>query len=86
MPEALADALVNLGKRASRPDMENLVVRLCAWRALNADQLATYLQRTRKHTLDGLITPLLRSGRLAMTLPDQPNHPQQTYRATEGAE
>ncbi len=86
MPEALSDALVNLGKRASRPDMENLVVRLCAWRALNADQLATYLQRTRKHTLDGLITPLLRAGRLAMTLPEQPNHPQQTYRATEGAE
>ncbi len=84
LPPELAEALTRLGKRASRSDMEALVVRLCAWQPLSAEQVATLLQRTRKHALDSVITPLLRAGRLAMTIPEQPNHPQQTYRATEG--
>ena len=34
----------------------------------------------RQYILDAYVTPMVAAGRLEMTIPDQPNHPQQNYR------
>ncbi len=82
LPEALAEEVRTLKQRLPQPQLAALVLRLCANRAFSADDLATLLHRNRNYIQDRLITPLLRQGQIAMTIPDQPNHPQQAYRAT----
>jgi len=81
LPANLENALTALKARMPHPEMEDLVLRLCAWRALSTDELASLLQRNRNYITNHLITPLLRSRKLVMTIPDQPNHPEQKYRA-----
>ena len=61
--------------------MEEIVWQLCTWRALATEDLAALLDRNRNYVTNRLLTPMLRSGRLEMTIPNQPNHPQQQYRA-----
>jgi ATP-dependent DNA helicase RecG len=86
LPPELAERIAALPARAEQTILENLVVRLCAWQPLATDDLAALLYRNRKYVLDRLVTPMLKTGRLAMTIPDQPNHPQQKYRAAERTE
>jgi len=81
LPSDLERALTTLKTRVPQPQMEDLVWRLCAWRAFSTETLAGMLGRSRKYVLDRLITPMLRNGRLRMTIPEQPNHPQQQYEA-----
>ncbi|MFZ5496483.1 MAG: ATP-binding protein [Verrucomicrobiota bacterium] len=81
MPEALVAALHTLKAKVPQPEMQDLVWQLCAWRALSTEELAQFLDRNRNYVTNRLITPMLRAGRLEMTLPDQPNHPDQRYRA-----
>ena len=81
LPSDLADALKNLKKRVPQPEMEEIVWQLCTWRALATEDLAALLDRNRNYVTNRLLTPMLRSGRLEMTIPNQPNHPQQQYRA-----
>ena len=83
MPSDLQDALTTIKARLPQPEMEDMVWRLCAWRAFSTEHLATLLQRNRNYVTNRLITPMLRAGRLAMTIPDQPNHPQQQYRSAD---
>ncbi|MBL9219694.1 MAG: putative DNA binding domain-containing protein [Opitutaceae bacterium] len=81
LPPALEQALTQLKARVAQPEMEDLVWQLSAWKALSTDELATLLGRNRTYVTNRLVTPMLRAGRLAMTIPDQPNHPDQRYRA-----
>lgn len=82
LPPDLERDLSSLKARMPQPAMEDLTWRLCAWRELSTEELAQLLRRNRNYVQDRLITPMLRAGRLAMTMPDQPNHPEQRYRAT----
>jgi ATP-dependent DNA helicase RecG len=81
LPADLQEALTRLKSKVPQPQMEDLVWRLCAWRAFSTESLAEMLRRTRKYVQDRLVTPMLRNGRLRMTIPEQPNHPQQQYEA-----
>ena len=81
LPEDLRNELQSLKLRVPTPELENLVWRVCQWRATAAEDLARLVRRERKYVQDRLLTPMLKSGRLELTLPDQPNHPQQQYRA-----
>jgi len=81
LPPDLKGSLRNLKQRVSQPEMEALVSQLCLWRDLSAEDLAILLDRNRDYISTRLLTPMLRSGVLKMTIPDQPNHPQQRYRA-----
>jgi ATP-dependent DNA helicase RecG len=83
LPAELAEHIAKLPARAEQTSLEELVVRLCAWQPLATDDLAVLLDRNRKYVLDRLVTPMLKNGRLAMTIPGQPRHPQQKYRAME---
>ena len=82
LPPELANSLGTLKKRVSQPEMEELVWRICHWRAMSTEDLAGLLQRNRNYVTNRLVTPMLKAGRLEMTIPEQPNHPQQQYRAT----
>ena len=82
LPNDLQNDLQSLRQRMPQPEMEELVWRLCNWHASSAEELAKLLRRGRKYVQDRLLTPMLKAGRLEMTIPDQPNHPQQQYRAT----
>lgn len=81
LPPELAKALAELKSRVPQPEMEDLVWKLCAWKVQSTEELAQLLQRNRTYVTNRLITPMLRAGRLEMTIPDQPNHPDQRYRA-----
>jgi ATP-dependent DNA helicase RecG len=81
LPPDLRESLQNLKQRVSQPEMEALVLKLCLWRDLSTEDLAKLLDRNRIYISNRLLTPMLRTGALKMTIPDQPNHPQQRYRA-----
>ena len=85
LPPELATAITSLKARVSQPDMEALVLRLCAWQPLTTEELATHLKRNRNYVTNRLLTPMLRAGLIQMTIPDQPKHPQQAYRTTASA-
>jgi ATP-dependent DNA helicase RecG len=81
LPTDLSDALIKLRLKTPRPELEDLVVRLCRWQALSRDELSKLISRHPVYVRDKLLPPLLRAGRLARTIPTQPFHPQQKYRA-----
>jgi len=85
IPSDLIEALNSLGSRVLQEDLAELAWRLCIWRPLTTSELAELLDRNRKYVQERIITPLLRSGRLTMTIPDQPNHPDQSYRGVVAA-
>jgi ATP-dependent DNA helicase RecG len=75
-----------LGERATPVQVSAAVRQLCAWRPLSVAELAEILGRGKKHLLRNHLTPMIREDALAYTLPEQPNHPQQKYRAAERTE
>jgi DNA-directed RNA polymerase specialized sigma24 family protein len=83
MPSGLAEKLKNLKQKAPLPQLEEIVWQLCHWQALSAEDLAALLGRNRNYVTNRLVTPMLRSRRLEMTIPNQPNHPLQQYRALD---
>lgn len=87
LPEPLAIQVRSLGGRPKREAIRAVILELCAWRPLSADELATLLGRTRVHLVNEHLGPMLVAGGLAHTIPEQPSHPQQKYQAitpTEG--
>lgn len=85
LPVDLRSEIQELKQRVAHPTLIALVQRLCGSRPLSGDELALLLRRNRNYVQDRLLTPLLRQGRLGLTIPAQPNHPQQAYRAVEPA-
>jgi ATP-dependent DNA helicase RecG len=81
LPLDLAETLAGLKGRVTSPEMQALAYRLCLWQPLAKDTMARLLGRNADYVHTRIIRPMLRDGRLAMTIPDQPNHPEQRYRA-----
>jgi ATP-dependent DNA helicase RecG len=86
LPPELEERAAALSRRAPREEAEALIVDLCRWQPLSAEQLAALLGRNVVYLRNTFLAPLTRAKRLRHTIPEQPNHPQQTYRAAEGAE
>lgn len=61
-----------------------MIVDICRQRAWQADELAALVRRHPRYVRNNYLRPLMRDGRLAMTNPDEPNDPQQAYRAVQG--
>lgn len=80
LPADLAEAIRKLGQRAPPGEVEAAIVALCGWRELGTDELVTLLAR-RADTVRSYLTRLVQQGRLRQRFPQQPNHPQQAYRA-----
>lgn len=80
IPHRLAEAVKGLKKRASHQQIESLIIQLCAWRPLRAEQLATTLGRSQIYLTHAFLGPLIRDAKLEYLYPDNPAHPQQAYR------
>ena len=82
LPQELTEAVQALGKRAT-PTEAKLVVRLlCAWKPMQAEEIAHILGREQRYVTRTYLGPMVRDEELAYTFPDNPAHPQQAYRAT----
>jgi ATP-dependent DNA helicase RecG len=77
----LAAQVGALGQRHPPQEVRDVVVALCQMRAWRADELSTVLRRNPEVVRQNYLRPLMREGRLTMTNPQEPNDPQQAYRA-----
>lgn len=62
-----------------------MIVEICRQRAWQADELAALVRRHPRYVRNNYLRPLMRDGRLVMTNPQEPNDPQQAYRAVQDA-
>lgn len=85
LPFELATMLATLKGRVSAQALRSGISRLCAWRALRADELATLLQRDRHYLRNKHLIPMVRDGQLALRFPENSNHPRQAYILPSGA-
>jgi ATP-dependent DNA helicase RecG len=81
LPGSLAARLGGIGQRHPPQDIQNLIVDLCALRDWPVSELALLLRRNPENIRQSYLRPLMRDGRLTMTNPEEPNDPQQAYRA-----
>jgi ATP-dependent DNA helicase RecG len=83
LPGALAARLGALGQRHPPAEVRQVVLDLCLLRPWRAEELATLLRRNPETVRQNYLRPLMREKWLMMTNPDEPNDPQQAYRAVE---
>jgi ATP-dependent DNA helicase RecG len=86
LPGSLAARLGAIGQRHPPQEVQDLVVALCSLRDWPVDELALVLRRNPEVVRQNYLRPLMRDGRLVMTRPEEPNDPQQAYRAVEGGQ
>jgi ATP-dependent DNA helicase RecG len=80
LPAHLRDRVAEAGVRPRKAVLRAIVVELCTLRPLSARELAAVLAgRDVKTLVREHLAPLLAEGRLAYTVPDMPNHPDQKY-------
>jgi len=80
--ESLKERLASLGKRPGTKEIRELILDLCEIKDRSSSELASLLQRSRKHLLCEHIKPLIQEGELEYTNPEKLNDPHQTYRTT----
>jgi predicted HTH transcriptional regulator len=83
VPGNLAVRIGALGQRNPPDEVREIVLALCSQRSWRAEELGVLLQRNTEYVRNNYLRPLLRSGRLQMTNPQDVNDPQQAYRAAE---
>lgn len=81
LPADLQTLVAQNGQRAQPDRLRETIIALCRHRAWQAAELAGLLRRTPDYLGTQYLRPLVHAGVLAYTLPDQPNHPHQAYRA-----
>ena len=83
MPDHIQEKIANLNNNSPQEEVQEVIIDLCKWRALSAEEITKFLKRKDKRGLvRNLLTPLIDSGKLIYTLPDMIKHPDQKYRAT----
>ncbi|KQM62700.1 hypothetical protein ASE75_13820 [Sphingomonas sp. Leaf17] len=63
--------------------MESLLIDLCAWRALSAEEIANLLGRTAHYISNKYLYRMVREGQLRHKYPEMVKHPGQRYIAGE---
>ncbi len=81
LPTELDNAVRSLGQRATSEQIRLVIERLCRWRPQTSDQLAQLLGRNKHHLVTSILRPMVKDGRLSLTHPEAPAHPQQAYTA-----
>lgn len=81
-PAELIQLVKQLGRRTSnKEEVEKVIHALCSFKDLKISDLSSILGRSDKYLLREFITPMREAGKLAYTIPDMPNHPEQAYKA-----
>lgn len=72
-------ALMHLRQRVSAEQAQELIEKLCSWRALTATEIATLVLRSSVHVSQKYISPMINDGRLSYFFPEMISHPDQKY-------
>jgi ATP-dependent DNA helicase RecG len=85
LPLPLRRRLVHLrmGKRAEPEELRELVVDVCRHMPLSKEQIALVVNRNPAFVAQNYLTPLVKEGRLQLTIPQAPSHPDQKYQSNE---
>lgn len=86
IPPELSAQISQLKQREPPHTVQDIVVAMCNYGSWSVEELARKLERTPQYVLETYVGPLVKSGRLQMTIPDQPKHPRQRYQATNPKE
>lgn len=81
LPAPLAEVVNHLPKKMQNVEVRHLIVSLCRWRPLSSAELSQVLRRNQTYLLNEFLAAMVIEGQLELTIPNQPNHPQQRYRA-----
>ena len=81
LPGELAASVGAIGQRHPPEEVRALVIALCQFRAWRTEELSDLLRRRPETIRQHYLRPLMREGHLTMTNPQEPNDPQQAYRA-----
>ncbi len=81
LPTELDTAVRSLGQRATSEQIRLVIECLYRWRPQTSDQLAQLLGRNEHHLVTSILRPMVKDGRLSLTHPEAPAHPQQAYTA-----
>ena len=79
LPKGLQERVAKLGKWASREQVSQLLVDLCAFKPYSYEELALIIQRAAKPMKDKYIKPLRLANKLFYWIPEMINHPLQKY-------
>lgn len=79
LPENLTLRLLDPGKRMGTLGLRQLILDLCSWQALRADELATLLHKDKKYLRNKHLTPMVQAKELSFLYPESPNHKWQAY-------
>ena len=79
LPEELKEKLQQVGKRLPQDKLDEIIVELCRVTAFSVEELAHILKRTESHIRNRAIPRLLKNKKLAYTIPEMINHPNQKY-------
>jgi ATP-dependent DNA helicase RecG len=63
--------------------MRNIVLQLCAWKPLSANDIGAILKREPRYVVDRYLKPLIVAKLLEYTIPETPNHPHQAYKTIQ---
>ena len=79
LPNELQERVNNIGSRASRETVCQLIIDLCAFKPYSYEELASILQRSPKALKDKYLKPLRLANKLFYWIPEMINHPLQKY-------
>ena len=79
LPNELQERVKNIGNRASRETVCQLLIDLCAFKPYSYEELASILQRSPKALKDKYLKPLRLANWLFYWIPEMINHPLQKY-------
>lgn len=79
IPGELAARVGSIGQRHPPEEVRHIVLELCRVRAWSAEEIARLLRRNTETVRQNYLRPLMRENRLAMTNPEEPNSPHQSY-------
>ena len=79
LPNELQEKVNNIGSRASRETVYQLIIDLCAFKPYSYEELASVLQRSPKALKDKYLKPLRLANKLFYWIPEMINHPLQKY-------
>jgi ATP-dependent DNA helicase RecG len=79
LPDTLKVMLEKAKAKESRQGIQRLIVELCLWKPLQAEELSTLLKRNSDYLKTTYLQPMVKQRLLAYTYPDMPRHPRQAY-------
>jgi len=83
LPANLRLRLQSLGKRLEPHVARSLILELCRWRPLSAEEIGTLMSKTSAYVSQKYLYSMVRSGHLDYLYPEMVKHPGQKYTRTK---